>query len=72
MMATRKLARTHAQPQWWLADASEVCPACHQTYAYQTQSYCVVCDEAVCSVCVESTISIEWACQACIESQGEE
>jgi hypothetical protein len=56
--------REPRETPWWLT-VDSVCPSCHQHYAYQTHSYCVVCDQAICSICFQVTASVELTCAGC-------
>jgi hypothetical protein len=54
---------------WWLADGTETCPACSQSYAYQTEIRCIDCDEAICPICVQVTTTLEFSCPDCVPSE---
>ena len=53
---------------WWLEDGSEICPACSQAYAYQTEFRCCACDGVVCAMCI--TIEVEIFCPGCIPASS--
>jgi hypothetical protein len=57
---------------WWLEGGMEICPACSQSYAYQTEYRCSACDGTVCAMCVEQTIEIEIFCPTCVVPNGAE
>src|SRR5207237_8678800 len=44
---------------WWLEEDVEVCPACGQTYAFQTEFRCIGCDGVVCAMCATETTETE-------------
>ena len=50
---------------WWLEEGAEVCPACGQTYAFQTEYRCAGCDGVVCVMCATQTTEIEIFCPPC-------
>jgi len=50
---------------WWLSDATEMCPACGQAYAYHTEIRCVDCDGPLCPICVQVTTTLELSCADC-------
>lgn len=52
---------------WWLADATETCPACSQAYAYHTEIRCLDCDGPLCPVCVQMTAELEYSCPTCLD-----
>jgi len=60
-----ELTRAKQQTPWWFEGDTEICSSCHQSYAYQTGSYCLDCDANVCSICVQESISIELLCYGC-------
>jgi hypothetical protein len=56
---------------WWLEDGTEICPACGQTYVYETGYRCAGCDMPICSICVEYEVAAELLCQICVECESE-
>jgi hypothetical protein len=56
---------------WWLADATETCPACGQAYAYHTEIRCFDCDGPLCPICVEVTNTLEFSCPDCVDCDAE-
>jgi len=59
------MAKSLRKRPWWLEDDGGICPACGHAYAYQTEYRCVVCDGALCAMCIETTIEIEVRCVGC-------
>jgi hypothetical protein len=55
---------------WWLEEGTEVCPACGQTYAFQTEWRCDFCDGVVCYTCAAWT-QTEICCPSCRTSNLE-
>lgn len=46
-----------AEPAPWWAEGgpdAEVCPFCHQSYAYEIEVRCIECDGPLCPVCAVS------------------
>jgi hypothetical protein len=58
--------KTKQNAPWWLDEGTEVCPACSHPYAIQTEYRCVICDGALCAMCVEVTVENEIACAGCV------
>src|SRR5205807_5972143 len=63
--------KTKHKRAWWLEEDAEVCPACVQTYAFQTEYRCTGCDGVVCAMCATQTTEIEIFCPPCAGSPVE-
>lgn len=57
---------------WWLEAGTEVCPACHHLYLFETEYRCADCDGPICSDCVLERVSLTVVCPACFECGEEE
>lgn len=72
LLLTSGMRKSKLNRPWWLEDGTDICPACNQAYAYQTEYRCVACDGPVCAMCVETTIEIEIFCSGCVSSERAE
>ena len=61
------MAKKQSFPPWWLEHGTEICPACSQSYAYQTEIRCFDCDGPMCPVCVQVTTTLEVSCPTCFD-----
>lgn len=59
-------------PWWWFEDGTETCSVCTHAYAYQTGGYCLDCDDTVCSVCIQETVTLELLCPGCVTARASE
>src|SRR5437588_10262963 len=63
-----RVRKTKHNRAWWLEEGAEVCPACGQTYVFQTEYRCEGCDGVVCAICAIRTTEIEIFCPPCSAS----
>src|SRR5437016_9054351 len=66
-----RVRKTKHNRAWWLEEGAEVCPACGQTYVFQTEDRCEGCDGVVCAMCATQTTEIEIFCPPCSASAVE-
>ena len=52
--ARKAASRTqpNANRTWWLGEGDQDCPHCDQTYSYEIEARCTVCDGPICLHCV--------------------
>ena len=61
-----------AKQQWWLESGHDHCESCSYTYVYETGYRCAACDAAICSFCVDETVSVTVVCAGCKETENTE
>jgi len=54
---------------WWLESGHEYCSSCGHTFLYEMGYYCISCDGALCSICVETGVSAIVLCTWCADSE---
>ncbi len=57
------MAKLRLASPWWLEPGTEICPACHHLYLYETEYRCADCDAPRCPNCVQ----VERALTLCLE-----
>jgi hypothetical protein len=65
-------SKRQREAAWWLVETHERCSTCNHGFAHRTEFYCIDCDGAVCPVCIQRTVMLEFVCPGCFSDRHEE
>jgi hypothetical protein len=66
------MPRSRLVNPWWLEPGTEICPACHQLYLYETEYRCFDCDGPRCQNCVQVRQALTMVCLDCFDCSEQE